>query len=102
MFSEEDLNQIHSKGIDIKKINEQVENFKQGFPKIALTESATPTKGLKSIDQAETENLAKFFDEHASEKNIIKFVPASGAASRMFKHLHEFISSSFSSSENKC
>ncbi len=91
MFTKEDLNQIRSKGIDIKNINNQIKNFKIGFPDIVLTNAATLEKGIKPIDDTEAEKLSKFFDDHASEKNIIKFVPASGAASRMFKHLHEFI-----------
>jgi len=93
MFSKEDLNQIHSKGVDISHINDQIENFKKGFPEIVLTAAATSNKGIKLIDNTEAEKLSKFFDEHSLEKNIIKFVPASGAASRMFKHLHEFVDS---------
>jgi len=91
MFTKEDIYQINSKGIDIKQINNQIENFKTGFPGIILTAPATLDKGIKAIDENDAEKLSLYFDEHASEKNIIKFVPASGAASRMFKHLHEFI-----------
>jgi len=91
MFSKEDLNQIHSKGIDKQQIDNQIENFKKGFPGIVLTGPATPERGIKTIDKTETNKLAEYFDNHASEKNIIKFVPASGAASRMFKHLRRVL-----------
>lgn len=91
MFNNEDLNQINSKGIDIKQIDQEITNFRNGFPEIVLTAPATIENGIKPIDDKDAVELSKFFDDHAKEKNIIKFVPASGAASRMFKHLHEYL-----------
>ncbi|MCD4679170.1 MAG: DUF4301 family protein [Bacteroidales bacterium] len=93
MFTNKDIDQINSKGIDISQINDQIENFKNGFPDIVLIAAATVKKGIKPNDNTGAEKLSKFFDEHSLENNIIKFVPASGAASRMFKHLHEFVDS---------
>lgn len=91
MFNSKDLEQIKSKGIDIQKVKQQIENFKKGFPEIVLTAPATIENGIKTINEKEAVMLSEYFDHHALEKNIIKFVPASGAASRMFKHLHEYI-----------
>ena len=90
MFNEKDLKQIQSKGIDLQTIDFQIENFKQSFPYINLVSPATKQNGIIFFNEKETKELSDFYTENAKNKNIIKFVPASGAASRMFKHLFEF------------
>ena len=90
MFNEKDLKQIQSKGIDLQTIDFQIENFKQGFPYINLVSPATRQNGIIFFNEKETKELSDFYTENAKNKNILKFVPASGAASRMFKHLFEF------------
>lgn len=90
MFTEKDLQQINSKDIKIEKVNEQIENFKKGFPFINLFAAATKEHGLKALTDEEINNYLELYEQTMSDKKIIKFVPASGAASRMFKHLFEF------------
>lgn len=90
MFTEKDLQQFKAKGIDIEKVKEQIENFKKGFPYVNLFAAATKEHGLKALSEAETEDYLNSYDETMADKKVIKFVPASGAASRMFKHLFEF------------
>lgn len=90
MYSEKDLKQIQDKGISIDKVNEQVNNFKVGFPFINLTAAATKDYGMVVLPKTEEDELLSNYNELISDKEIIKFVPASGAASRMFKHLFEF------------
>ena len=90
MFTEKDLQQIVGKGLTQDNIETQINNFKRGFPYIVLSAPATPNNGLNSYNHAEAITLAKYFDDNYKDYEILKFVPASGAASRMFKHLFEF------------
>ncbi len=91
MFSEKDIAQIRQKGLGIKDVEHQIGNFKKGFPFIKLVAAATPGNGIECFDDAEIDELVKFFDDNCSDYELLKFVPASGAASRMFKHLFEFM-----------
>ena len=90
MFNENDINQIKSKGLTIEDIEKQIAYFKSGFPFIKLKAAAVPGNGLKTYKDSEIIELAAFFDNKFEDYEIIKFVPASGAASRMFKHLFEY------------
>jgi hypothetical protein len=90
MLNEKDIRQIEEKGINRHKINQQIENFKHGFPPAQLTAAATPGNGILVFDSREIDELASYYDHHSLEHQLLKFVPASGAATRMFKHLFEF------------
>ena len=91
MFNANDLKIFQSKGIDIKIIEQQVENFKKGFPFIDLVDAATVKNGIKVFTEAEIDKLQKFYNKNFGDYEVLKFVPASGAASRMFKTLFEYI-----------
>ncbi len=93
MFNDKDLKQIEAKGQSTEAIELQINHFKLGFPFINLAAPATPAKGLHQYSDADASDLAAYFDEHYSDYMILKFVPASGAASRMFKTLFEFMES---------
>ena len=90
MFTENDLQQIQVKGINLETAEKQIENFKNGFPFIQLSEPATTRNGLNSFTEKEEGELEAYFNDYKDEYEILKFVPASGAASRMFKHLLAF------------
>jgi len=91
MFSTKDLNQIHSKRIEINEIEEQLNNFKQGFPFALLENAATINNGIKNPKEKEIDDYVGFYDIESKNHHIVKFVPASGAASRMFKSLFSFL-----------
>ncbi|HOY32641.1 MAG TPA: DUF4301 family protein [Bacteroidales bacterium] len=91
MFSEKDWQQIYSKGITREQIEIQLENFRNGFPFAELAKPSTPLSGLKSFDEEHKHNLAIYFIENSHFHQIVKFVPASGAATRMFSHLHTWL-----------
>lgn len=99
MFSSNDLKLFQSKGIDVKTIEQQIENFRKGFPFIDLVEPATIKNGLKVFTDSEIEKLQKYYDRNLEDYEILKFVPASGAASRMFKALFEFMEKARNSSD---
>ena len=86
MFSKSDIAQIEGRGSSPKTAEEQVERFKNGFPWLKIVAPATPEKGIKVLT-TEEENAAANYCESAHVDGRCKFVPASGAASRMFKDL---------------
>ncbi len=100
MFTDKDFAQIKSKGIDIKNVELQIENFKNGFPYANLVKPATIGDGLIPIDEAKANNLINYYEEASKNKMILKFVPASGAASRMFKNLFGFLEEGESDAKN--
>ena len=91
MFTEKDRQQVLGKGISIEQIELQLKNFRKGFPFAALVKPSTTESGLKKFDQKYAENFAAYFTENMKFISIVKFVPASGAASRMFSHLFAWL-----------
>ncbi len=89
-LTDTDLEFIKSKGIDIKQIENQIDSFKIGFPFANIIRPATPSDGIHVLKEEEYKSGIEFYDKYSKDLKILKFVPASGAASRMFKHLFEF------------
>jgi hypothetical protein len=90
-FTTEDLRYIEKRGNSLNKIKQQLFYFKNGIPLINLVKPAIIGDGIVSLNQKEVEEYSSFFDIHKASYTIEKFVPASGAASRMFKFLNEFL-----------
>jgi len=90
MFSDKDLTQMQSKGINPSTVEKQIENFKKGFPFMQLAAPAIPGHGIQQLDDNLVQQLNSSYPDLIKGREIIKFVPASGAASRMFKNLFEF------------
>ena len=86
MFTKEDIRQIEQRGTSVHAVQEQVERFKKGFPWMKIVAPATPERGILVLDEAAVEAAGKYY-ESAQINGKCKFVPASGAASRMFKDL---------------
>ena len=86
MFTKEDIAQIEQRGSSVQTVEQQVERFKQGFPWMKIIAPATPERGIQVLDDAAVEAAVKYY-EGAEINGKCKFVPASGAASRMFKDL---------------
>jgi hypothetical protein len=83
---------LKKKGISTSQINEQLNSFKKGFPFLKIHCAAEPGKGIVLVSEQEIPFLLKQWEEYLhSDAIILKFVPASGAASRMFKDLFEFL-----------
>jgi len=90
MFSEADKKQIEARKITQGRVISQIEMFKKGSPYLELNRPCTIGDGIRSIAEEEIKQLSMIFEEYAPRKRLIKFVPASGAASRMFKTLLRF------------
>ena len=86
MFRKEDIAQIEQRGSSVQTVEQQVERFRQGFPWMKIIAPATPEKGIQVLDDAAVEAAVNYY-ENAAINGKCKFVPASGAASRMFKDL---------------
>jgi hypothetical protein len=88
MFTQNDKKLIEKRGSLIEEVNQQIEYFLTGFPFLAVTEAASVKNGILSIGEENISSYVKEFDDAShSDLSLIKFVPASGAASRMFKSL---------------
>lgn len=87
MLSEAQKNQIEARGIAVDTFQTQLENFKKGFPYLTIQAAATPAKGIKVLSEDEQAKYIAVADNYSG--NVCKFVPASGAATRMFKDLFE-------------
>lgn len=85
-----DLEQIAERGISEIKMRTQFENFEKGFPFADIYDAATVGNGIMKPTQYEIDTCLKIFDETKDNYTILKFVPSSGAASRMFKDLVKF------------
>jgi len=87
MFTEKDLEQLKEKRISVDMAKAQIRNFEKGFPFIKLAAPATPGNGIMQIDKDQMNEYIQYYEQNFTELNIVKFVPASGAATRMFKDL---------------
>jgi hypothetical protein len=90
MFTQEDITQMTAKGIETNQVLNQINSFKSGFPYTQLVGAATPDNGLHQLSSEGINELVSYFNDQSKQYSVLKFVPASGAASRMFKHLFEF------------
>ncbi|MDR2556410.1 MAG: DUF4301 family protein [Bacteroidales bacterium] len=86
-----DIALLKKKGITEKVLAAQMAAFKTGFPPAALVKAATVENGgITPFSAADVEKYARFYDESSALYDIMKFVPASGAATRMFKSLFAY------------
>lgn len=94
MFTENDIKQFSQKGISLETVKNQIDNFEKGFPFAEITAAATiENGGILKLSEKEVAKNIKKYDEISGKKDVIKFVPASGAATRMFKSMLAFYNS---------
>ena len=86
-----DYIKIYNRNSVLEVIEEQFQILKNGIPKINLERPAIINDGILRITDDEATYFANFFDDKKNNLKLKKFVPASGAASRMFKFLNEFL-----------
>ena len=91
MFTRQDITQIEARGISVETVEQQIENFKKGFPALPIIRAAAGGDGVKQLDEKQMDAARELYDSHAKNLKTIKFVPASGAATRMFKELFEYV-----------
>jgi len=96
MITPQDKELLKSKGISEEQIAEQLACFKKGFPYLKLSAAASVEKGILTPDTNEQKEYLDAWEGYRqTDKVVVKFVPASGAASRMFKNLFEFLGADY-------
>lgn len=98
MLTHEDKELLAKKGISEQQIAEQLACFEKGFPYLKLAGAASvENRGIMIADADEQKKYLAAWDAYKdTDKKVVKFVPASGAASRMFKNLFEFLGADYS------
>ena len=91
MFTEKDLHQIEQHGLTREAVERQIENFRRGFPFLKVVRASSPGDGVVVVDDAAADAAQARYEQAAHGLSVVKFVPASGAATRMFKELFEFV-----------
>jgi hypothetical protein len=87
-FSAADRRQLESLGIDPQRAARQLELLRAGQAWSRLERPCTPGDGILRINDDYHATLDRYFDRAAEAGRLTRFVPASGAASRMFKPLY--------------
>lgn len=90
-ITEKDIEQITAKGLTVEKVLEQIKTFENGIPFVTVRKPATLDCGIVSFDTLELQELNRIYDQRLKNLEVVKFVPASGAATRMFKELFKFL-----------
>ena len=101
MLNEQDLVQLKARGISAEEVSQQVGYFEKGFPWMALEKSATVGDGIIRFTEGQLADFVSLFDQNRSSLSMLKMVPASGAATRMFKSLFEHLTSGESNKESR-
>lgn len=100
MLTEKDHQFLKEKGISPDQINHQIEQFKNGFPDLEIIKPATNKDGVKLLTEKQLADMVAVYEKASKRLKRMKFVPASGAASRMFKNLYEVYNSYEGSEED--
>ena len=86
MLSQKDIRQIEARGSSARQVELQIDRFKKGFPWMKIVGPATPERGIRVLTESQADEAVRYY-ETARVAGKCKFVPASGAASRMFKDI---------------
>ena len=89
MFTSEEIRQIEAHGLTVAQVERQIENFRTGFPSLPVVRAASGGDGVRQFNDDEIAERQRLYEE--ATVRTIKFVPASGAATRMFKELFEYV-----------
>ena len=91
-FSNIDIAQIQSKGIRLEQVKDQVQRLQEGMSFANIIEAGGIENGIERFSTKDIERFIKLFETKSDNLSLLKFIPASGAATRMFKFLFAFLS----------
>lgn len=95
-FSKQDISQIEAQGVSEEQVLFQLKQIEKGFPFLKLESAAAVGKGIIVPQKDEQDKYENIWNNYKNEGHkIVKFVPASGAASRMFKNIFSFLSAEY-------
>ena len=96
MLTQQDLKQIAQRGISEEQIETQLKQFETGFPFLKLEAAAAVGRGIIAPSEAKRSQYVDAWQRYKAEgRRVVKFVPASGAASRMFKNMFAFVDADY-------
>lgn len=90
-FTKKEIEQLKAHGLTEKKLLSDLQQFENGIPFTHLISAATHNNGILTFSKEQQHELVTYYEKNKTELSIVKFVPASGAATRMFEHLHRFV-----------
>ncbi len=90
-LSKKDLQQLKDHGLSLEKVYYQIKTFTNGIPFVNVVTPASINNGIESINPDNQQMLIEFYESKRNDLDIVKFVPASGAATRMFQFLFKFL-----------
>lgn len=92
MLTKQDEQDLAKRGKTVEETERQFAMIAKGFAPAAVRRAATIGDGIIRVSDAEAQKLAQAYDQKLAQGlSVAKFVPASGAASRMFKPLHQYL-----------
>lgn len=100
-FSQHDIDFINQRGSKVEEVKRQFANFESGFPFANINRPAVVDDGIVRMDEDQVAELEAEYAYASKDKSIEKFVPASGAASRMFKDLYALLNEQISDEQKK-
>ena len=101
LFTPEDLSELQERGISLEEATQQVEEIRRGFPYLEILASASLEQGILHVEHSEEVRYMDLWEEYllSGKASVYKMVPASGAASRMFKMLFAFLDAPYTAPE---
>jgi len=90
-LTKDHIKQIQAKGLTLNTVNQQIATFKAGIPYSTIVDAATIDNGILKPDDTTIDKYIAHFNHEKTALKLLKFVPASGAATRMFKFLYKFL-----------
>jgi len=100
MFTSNQLKQLSDRGISLEQALAQLEIFRKGIEPVRLVRPAIPNDGIEVFETEKIDHYASLFEKEKQNISLLKFVPASGAASRMFKQLFEALNEFITNPDN--
>ncbi|MFA6717992.1 MAG: DUF4301 family protein [Prevotella sp.] len=97
MFTEANKRQIEGCGMTTAQVEHQLEQVRNGFPFLHIEAAAAVGDGIMAPDEAAQAHAVNAWEvyKQGGGHRVVKFVPASGAASRMFKNLFTFLNADY-------
>ena len=89
-FTAKDIQQIEQLGLSVDEVKNQISIITKGNCFVHVIAPATSSKGIQVLTKEELNQYIVAFDKEITDKKLLKFVPASGAATRMFKDIFNF------------
>lgn len=101
LISSNDLKTLQARGKSVEALNEELTMLAKGFPYLKIDSAATIGKGIMAISDSDKSECKSIWENYLSRGGkVVKMVPASGAASRMFKDLFSFVNGQSDTPDN--